>query len=144
ACGASSNARSPRRSRPARCSAWRRSVSRISSSRSRPSRSRGRSSVQGTFLGRYRIDAKLGEGGVGVVGRAHDPRLRRDGPLKVLPDALVGDEEARTRLLKEARAAAALNHPHILTVYDVGEAGGHVYLAMEYVPGRPLSEVIGS
>ena len=99
--------------------------------------------MQGTFLGRYRIDAKLGEGGMGVVWRAHDPQLRRDVALKVLPDALVADPTARARLLREARAAAALNHPNILTVYDVGEADGHVYIAMEHVPGRPLSERIG-
>ena len=95
------------------------------------------------FLDRYRIEGKLGEGGMGVVWRAHDPNLRRDVALKVLPDPLVADAEARARLLREARAAAALNHPNILTIYDVGEADGHVYIAMEYVPGRPLSGVIG-
>jgi serine/threonine-protein kinase len=100
--------------------------------------------MQGLHLDRYRIDAKLGEGGMGVVWRAHDPRLGRDVALKVLPDARVGDESSRARLLREARAAAALSHPNILTVFDVGEAGGHVFIAMEYVPGRPLSEIIGS
>src|SRR5262249_9194936 len=91
----------------------------------------------------FRIEEKLGEGGMGVVWRAHDPELHRDVALKVLPDARVADPDARARLLREARAAAALNHPNVLTVYDVGEADGHVYIATEYVPGRPLSEVIG-
>ena len=96
----------------------------------------------GTILGRYRIEERLGAGGMGVVWRGHDPELRRDVALKVLPDALVADGDARARLLREARAAAALNHPAILTVHDAGEADGHVYIAMEYVPGRPLAEVI--
>jgi len=91
-------------------------------------------------IGRYRIEAKLGEGGMGVVWRAHDPQLRRDVALKVLPDEMVADDVARARLLREARAAAALNHPNILTVYDVGEADGRVYIATEYVPGRSLAD----
>jgi len=99
--------------------------------------------MRGTSLGRFRIEEKLGEGGMGVVWRAHDPELHRDVALKVLPDARVADPDARARLLREARAAAALNHPNVLTVYDVGEADGHVYIATEYLPGRPLSEVIG-
>ena len=79
---------------------------------------------------------------MGVVWRAHDPGLRRDVALKVLPDAMVADSEARTRLLREARAAAALNHPHILTIFDVGEADGHVYIAMEFVAGPALAGTI--
>lgn len=97
----------------------------------------------GKSLGRFRIEEKLGEGGMGVVWRAYDPQLERDVALKVLPDALVTDPEARARMLREARAVAALNDPHVLTVYDVGEADGHVYIATEYLPGRPLSELIG-
>src|SRR6185369_8563476 len=95
------------------------------------------------LLGRYRIDARLGEGGMGVVWRAHDLQLGRDVALKVLPDSRVADADSRARLLREARAAAALGHPNIVTVYDVGEADGHVFIAMEFVPGRTLSEVIG-
>jgi len=98
--------------------------------------------VNADMLGRYSIESKLGEGGMGVVWRAHDPQLGRDVALKVLPDALVADPDARARLLREARAVAALNHPNILGVYDAGEADGHVYIAMEYVPGRPLADII--
>ena len=79
---------------------------------------------------------------MGVVWRAHDSRLHRDVALKVLPDGLVADAEARARLVREARAAAALSHPHILTVHDVAESDGHVCVVMELVPGRPLSELI--
>jgi serine/threonine-protein kinase len=96
----------------------------------------------GANFGRYRIEAKLGAGGMGVVWRAHDPQLGRDVALKVLPDAMVADADARARLLREARAVAALNYAHILTIYDVGEADGHVYIAMEYVPGRSLADAI--
>src|SRR5580765_4720635 len=88
-----------------------------------PTPSRGSTrDVNADSLGRYRIESKLGEGGMGVVWRAHDPQLGRDVALKVLPDALVADPEARARMLREARAVAALNHPNILGVYDVGEA----------------------
>src|SRR5690349_2686645 len=79
---------------------------------------------------------------MGEVWRAHDSRLRRDVANKVLPDDVVSDPEARARLLPEARAGAALSHPNILTVHDAGEADGHVYIAMEYVPGRTLARVI--
>lgn len=98
----------------------------------------------GSTLGRYRIVGKLGEGGMGVVWRAHDSELRRDVALKVLPDAVVSDPEARARLIREARAAASLSHSAILTIYDVGEADGHVYIAMEYVPGRSLAEIVAA
>jgi len=96
--------------------------------------------VIGQTLGPYRITAKLGAGGMGVVWRARDERLGRDVALKMLPDALVADADARARLLREARAASGLNHPNILTVHEVGEAGEHVYIVTEYVPGKPLSE----
>jgi serine/threonine protein kinase/tetratricopeptide (TPR) repeat protein len=94
----------------------------------------------GTTLGSYRLLNKLGAGGMGEVYRAHDERLQRDVAIKVLPSATFQDETARIRLLREARAAAALNHPAICTIYEVGEAGGHVYIAMELVDGRPLRD----
>ena len=96
----------------------------------------------GTRLGSYEILAPLGAGGMGEVWRARDSRLGREVALKVLPDAQIADPAARARLLREARSAAALNHPHILTVYEVGETDGHVYLATEYLAGRTLAEII--
>ena len=94
------------------------------------------------IFGHYRLLGRLGEGGMGVVHHARDERLGREVALKLLPPGLAGDERARARLVAEARAASALNHPHVLTIYEVGEEGGRVYIAMEYVPGRPLAELI--
>jgi serine/threonine protein kinase len=93
----------------------------------------------GTTLGRYRIVAKIGAGGMGEVYRAHDPQLDRPIAIKVLPASSFSDPKARARLLSEARAAAALNHPHICTVHEAGEADGQAYIAMELVEGQPLS-----
>jgi serine/threonine protein kinase len=76
------------------------------------------------------------------VYRAHDTNLGREVAIKVLPDATFGDATARARLVREARTAAKLSHPHICTVHDVGEAEGHVYVAMELVDGEPLSACI--
>ena len=73
---------------------------------------------------------------MGEVYRAHDTRLGRDVALKVLPHELADEPERRTRLLREARAAASLNHPNICTIHEVGDADGH---AMELVEGQPLS-----
>ncbi len=83
----------------------------------------------------------LGAGGMGEVYCAHDDALDRDIALKVLPESLTADPTPRARLLREARAAATLSHPHICTVFEVGEASGHVYIAMELVDGRPLSDL---
>ncbi len=90
-------------------------------------------------LGHYRILEKLGEGGMGVVYRAHDDQLDRDVAIKVLPAASFSDPAARARLLREARSAAALNHPHISTIHEVGEAEGQAYIAMELIEGQALS-----
>src|SRR5262245_31227107 len=94
----------------------------------------------GKNLGSYEVLAKLGEGGMGEVYRAHDSKLGRDVAIKVLPPQDAEDPERRARLLREARAAAALNHPNICTIHEVGEASGYTYIAMEVVEGRPLSE----
>jgi serine/threonine protein kinase/tetratricopeptide (TPR) repeat protein len=94
----------------------------------------------GRQLGHYRILAMLGAGGMGEVYRAHDERLDRDVALKLLPASSFEDSTARARLVREARAAAALNHASICTIHDVGEAEGQAYIAMELVEGRPLSE----
>ncbi|MCI0402311.1 MAG: serine/threonine protein kinase [Acidobacteria bacterium] len=96
----------------------------------------------GTKLGHYKILAPIGAGGMGEVYRAHDEQLDRDVAIKVLPASHFSDDTARARLLREARAAAALNHPHICTIHEVGEADGQAYIAMELVEGRPLAEVI--
>lgn len=94
----------------------------------------------GTQLGHYRVLEKLGAGGMGVVYRAHDERLDRDVAIKLLPADSFEDSTARARLLREARAAAALSHPSICTIHEVGEADGPAYIAMEFVEGKPLNE----
>jgi TolB-like protein len=96
----------------------------------------------GERLSHYRILEKLGAGGMGEVYRAHDEQLDRDVAIKVLPPSSVEDVTARARLLREAKAAAALNHPAICTIHEVGEDQGRVYFAMELVEGRPLSELV--
>ena len=97
----------------------------------------------GETLGQYRIEARLGEGGMGVVYRARDERLQRTVAIKLVASGTGGSTpEDRSRLLEEARAASHLNHPHICTVYEVGEVEGRVFIAMEYVDGRPLSEML--
>ncbi len=96
----------------------------------------------GTRLGRYDILAKLGQGGMGAVYRARDTELERDVALKVLPPQAVDDPEARAMLLREARIASHLNHPHVCTIHEVGQDGGHVFVAMELVEGRPLRALI--
>ena len=98
--------------------------------------------MDGTTLGPYRIIEPLVGGGMGDVHRAHDERLQRDVAVKLLSAATAGDDEARARVLREARAAAALHHPHICTIYEVGEVDGQAYIAMELVEGRPLDRII--
>jgi ABC-type oligopeptide transport system substrate-binding subunit len=97
--------------------------------------------VIGTLLNeRYRLDAEIGRGGMGTVFRAHDSALERDVAVKVLSEASGLGPEARNRLLHEARAAAQLNHPNIVSVYDVGEADGSPFIVMELVEGQSLHE----
>jgi serine/threonine protein kinase len=90
-------------------------------------------------IGRYAIERKLGEGGMGVVYAARDDRLERTIALKTL-SALVNDETARQRLWREARAAASVNHPNICQIYEIGEDGGRLFIAMELLEGEALSE----
>ena len=96
----------------------------------------------GQVLGHYRIDAKLGEGGMGVVYRARDEFLHRDVALKVLSKGNVPTESAREYLLHEARASSALGHPNICTIYEVSELNGELYIVMELVEGQPLNSLI--
>ncbi|HEX2831405.1 MAG TPA: protein kinase [Thermoanaerobaculia bacterium] len=94
----------------------------------------------GSRLGRYEIRSLLGAGGMGEVYLAHDAQLQRPVALKVLAAAVRADEDLRSRLELEARAASALNHPNILTVYDVGEEGEERFIATEYVDGVTLRQ----
>src|SRR5512139_2529657 len=94
----------------------------------------------GTLLqNRYRLDAELGHGGMGMVYRAHDTLLDRDVAVKVLHDSGLGTE-GRARLLREAQAAAKLNHPNIVAVYDAGEVDGLPFIVMELVEGASLRD----
>src|ERR1700677_4510479 len=93
-------------------------------------------------ISHYRIAEKIGEGGMGVVYRAHDGRLNRDVAMKFLPAELLNNENARALLIREARTASALNHPNICTIYDVGDQNGQNYIVMEFVKGRSLTEQI--
>ena len=90
----------------------------------------------GTTLGPYRLARLLGVGGMGEVYAALDTRLDRHVAVKVLPERSAADPERRTRFTLEARAISALNHPHIATLYDVGEHDGTSYLVMELVEGE--------
>jgi len=96
----------------------------------------------GRTLSHYRIEAELGRGGMGVVYRAYDERLRRSVALKVLPDEIARHADRRTRILAEARAAAALNHPSITTIYEVGEEREQLFIVMELVSGQTLRAMI--
>jgi tetratricopeptide (TPR) repeat protein len=93
----------------------------------------------GTTLGPYRIEALIGTGGMGEVYRARDARLGRGVAIKVLPEVARGDVERRQRLEREARAISSLSHPHICTLYDIGEHEGLTYLVMELLEGETLA-----
>ena len=92
--------------------------------------------------GRYRIVRELGKGSMGVVYQAHDPHIDRLVALKVLRQDRVSSEDFVQRFLKEAKAIGRLAHPNIVTVYDVGRDHGTIYIAMEFLEGNPLNEVI--
>jgi tetratricopeptide (TPR) repeat protein len=92
--------------------------------------------------GRYEVLAELGRGGMGIVYKARDTVLDRVVAWKVLPDALKENPQALRNLLREAKAAAQLNHPNIVTIYDAGEQDGRTYIAMEFVDGTTLKEIL--
>jgi serine/threonine-protein kinase len=100
--------------------------------------------MTGRTIGRYRILERIGAGGMGVVYRAHDTHLNRPIALKVLPPGTTADEERKARFVREAKAASALNHPNIVTIYDIGQAEGLDFIAMEYIGGRTLRDLIVS
>src|SRR5207344_1871914 len=97
----------------------------------------------GTAVGPYEIMSLLGVGGMGEVYRAHDPRLQRDVAIKVLPSVFASDPDRLRRFEQEARAAAALNHPHILAIYDLGTTDkGAPYVVSELLEGETLRECL--
>src|SRR6187200_1335280 len=96
--------------------------------------------AEGSWLGPYQIVKPLGSGGMGEVYRAHDARLVRDVAIKVLPTELSSDPVRRQRFEREARAIAALNHPHICILRDIGYDGGIEYLVMELLDGESLAD----
>src|SRR5205085_9103384 len=98
--------------------------------------------LTGQSLAHYRIIAAMGAGGMGQVYRATDTRLHRDVALKVLPPGMAANPERLERFRREARAVAALNHPHIVTIHSVEEADGVHFLTMELVEGEPLDRLI--
>ena len=96
----------------------------------------------GQRLGHFLLKRKLGQGGMGVVYEAYDEALRRPVALKLLPSSALRAESAKKRLLREARAASAIDHPAVISVFEVSEIGDEVYIAMELVRGRTLAELL--
>src|SRR5262245_33685423 len=91
----------------------------------------------------YRILKEIGKGGMGVVYKAEDTKLHRTVAIKVLSADLVGDEKARTRFMREARAASSIDHPNICTVFEINDVDGVLFFVMPYVEGRTLKKAIG-
>ena len=96
----------------------------------------------GTRLGHFEITSLLGSGGMGEVYRAKDHKLGRDVAIKVLREELASDPERLRRFEQEARSASALNHPNIITIYDIGQHESTPYIAMEFVEGKTLRDIL--
>src|SRR5262245_35935664 len=101
-------------------------------------------SMTGQSLGSYQILSCIGAGGMGEVYCARDNRLDRTVALKILPGEVAADAERMRRFVREAKVASALNHPHVATIYEIGEADGVNFIAMEYIEGRTLAAEINS
>jgi len=100
------------------------------------------SSAAGSRIAGYRLEEQIGEGGMAVVFRARDERLQRQVALKILSPTLVADEEFRRRFIRESRAAAAVDDPHIIPVFEAGNANGVLFIAMRYVPGGDVGTLV--
>ena len=96
--------------------------------------------TSGTKLGRYEIRSLIGKGGMGEVYLAHDTELDRTVAIKILPPAVASDQQRLQRFIQEARSASALNHPHIITIYEIGTAGESKFIATEFIDGETLRE----
>src|SRR5499433_2814118 len=93
-------------------------------------------------IGKYQILERIGRGGMGMIFKAHDPMLDRPVALKVISSDIDVTDELRTRFYREAQACARLSHPNIVTIYDLGEDAGRLYIVMELLDGEELRQLI--
>ncbi|MFQ5653089.1 MAG: protein kinase [bacterium] len=98
----------------------------------------------GKLISQYKILEELGRGGMGVVYKAQDTKLDRIVALKFLPQQLTASDTEKARLLQEAKAASAINHPNVCVIHDIQEHDGQQFIIMEYVDGKTLNEIVGA